>query len=141
MQNGNGALASGGDSGTQGFELTQTMLRVRDPQRSLAFYRDVLGMTLLDRFDFPDMKFSLYFLGYRQPGDAALRRTRASVPNSPSARRARSNSPTTGAPKRTTISSATTMAIPSRRVSGISASRFPMCTPQRRVSSRWASRS
>lgn len=72
MQNGNGALPSGGDSGTQGFELTQTMLRIRDPQRSLAFYRDVLGMTLLDQFDFPDMKFSLYFLGYRQAGDAAL---------------------------------------------------------------------
>jgi lactoylglutathione lyase len=40
------------------------MLRVRDPARSTAFYRDVLGMTLLDRYDFPDMKFSLYFMGY-----------------------------------------------------------------------------
>ena len=28
-------------SGTQGFTLNQTMLRVRDPQASVAFYRDV----------------------------------------------------------------------------------------------------
>ena len=51
-------------SATAGFVLNQTMLRVRDPARSTAFYRDVLGMTLLDRYDFPDMKFSLYFMGY-----------------------------------------------------------------------------
>jgi lactoylglutathione lyase len=49
---------------TAGFVMNQTMLRVRDPERSVAFYRDVLGMTLLDRYDFPDLRFSLYFLGY-----------------------------------------------------------------------------
>ena len=47
-----------------GFVLNQTMLRIKEPQRSLVFYRDVMGMTLLDRYDFPAMKFSLYFLGY-----------------------------------------------------------------------------
>lgn len=51
-------------SPTAGFVLNQTMLRVRDPAKSTAFYRDVLGMTLLDRYDFPDMKFTLYFMGY-----------------------------------------------------------------------------
>lgn len=50
--------------GTEGFVLNQTMLRVRDPQASLAFYRDVLGMTLLQRLDFEEMRFSLYFLAY-----------------------------------------------------------------------------
>lgn len=50
--------------GTEGFALNQTMLRIRDPEPSLAFYRDVLGMTLLQQLDFADMRFSLYFLAY-----------------------------------------------------------------------------
>lgn len=61
---------------TAGFVLNQTMLRIRDPERSVAFYRDVLGMTLLDRYDFPDMRFSLYFMGYSAepiPEDEAQR--------------------------------------------------------------------
>jgi len=46
--------------------LNQTMLRVRDPERSLSFYCDVLGMELLEKFDFEKMEFSLYFLGFRE---------------------------------------------------------------------------
>ncbi|SRR5258708_29879685 len=46
------------------FILNQTMLRVRNPARSVAFYTDVLGMKLLKSFDFPAMSFSLYFLAY-----------------------------------------------------------------------------
>ena len=49
---------------TDGFVLNQTMLRIKDPSRSIPFYEDVLGMTLIDRFDFPEMAFSIYFLGY-----------------------------------------------------------------------------
>lgn len=54
---------------TAGFVMNQTMLRVRDPAVSTAFYRDVLGMTLLDRYDFEAMQFSLYFMGYLAPDE------------------------------------------------------------------------
>jgi lactoylglutathione lyase len=51
-------------------------LRIKDPEKSVAFYRDVLGMTLADRYDFPAGKFSLYFFGYPAseiPTDPAAR--------------------------------------------------------------------
>lgn len=57
---------------TSQFIFNQTMLRIKDPERSVAFYRDVLGMTLLDRFDFPEMQFSLYFMAYVRPEDEPL---------------------------------------------------------------------
>ncbi len=57
---------------TQDFILSQTMLRVRDPEKSVAFYRDVMGMTLLNRFDFAEMKFSLYFMAYLRPEDGPI---------------------------------------------------------------------
>ena len=49
---------------TEGFVFNQTMVRIKDPARSLDFYTRVLGMSLIRRLDFPEMKFSLYFLAY-----------------------------------------------------------------------------
>ncbi|KAL7671736.1 hypothetical protein ACOME3_006639 [Neoechinorhynchus agilis] len=49
------------------YSMHQTMLRIRDPARTIAFYTNVLGMTLIKKFDFEEMKFSLYFLGYVNP--------------------------------------------------------------------------
>lgn len=40
----------------------QTMLRIKDPSKTLPFYSDLLGFTLIDKFDFPQWKFCLYFL-------------------------------------------------------------------------------
>lgn len=44
--------------------MLHTMIRVGDLERSLAFYRDVLGMQLLRRKDYPDGRFTLAFVGY-----------------------------------------------------------------------------
>lgn len=46
------------------------MLRVKDPGVSLDFYTRVMGMRLSRKLDFPEMKFSLYFLFRPHPGDA-----------------------------------------------------------------------
>lgn len=54
---------------TAQYILSQTMLRIRDPEKSIPFYRDVLGMTLLRKFDVPPGKFSLYFFAYVHEGD------------------------------------------------------------------------
>lgn len=51
---------------TKGYVMQQTMLRVKDPSVSVEFYQNVLGMKLLGQYDFPAMKFTLYFLGYEQ---------------------------------------------------------------------------
>lgn len=44
--------------------LLHTMIRVGDLDKSIAFYRDILGMDLLRCKDFPEGKFTLAFLGY-----------------------------------------------------------------------------
>lgn len=49
--------------------LLHTMLRVGNLDKSIAFYRDVLGMELLRRKDFPDGRFTLAFLGYGPESD------------------------------------------------------------------------
>lgn len=56
---------------TERYVLTHTMLRIKDPARSLPFYQDVLGMRLVTRLDFEEWKFSLYFLQPRGHADQA----------------------------------------------------------------------
>ncbi|AXY40998.1 lactoylglutathione lyase [Halomonas sp. JS92-SW72] len=55
-----GVQAATADS--DGFRLNHTMLRVKDPEKALAFYSRVFGMRVLRRLDFEEMQFSLYFL-------------------------------------------------------------------------------
>lgn len=50
------------DSETAEYILNQTMYRIKDPVMSLDFYTRILGMKLVTKRDFPEMKFSLYFL-------------------------------------------------------------------------------
>lgn len=51
------------DQDTNEFVLNHTMLRIKDPKKSLDFYTRVMGMRLVRKNDFPGAKFSLYFLG------------------------------------------------------------------------------
>lgn len=48
------------------------MFRIKDPKNSLEFYTKVLGMQLLQKLDFPEMKFSLYFMGFEDPKEIPL---------------------------------------------------------------------
>lgn len=55
------------DPATHSFVFNQTMFRIKDPVRTLKFYTEVLGMTLIKRLDFDKMKFTLYFLASVPP--------------------------------------------------------------------------
>lgn len=57
--------------------ILHSMIRVRDVDASLLFYRDGLGMTVLDRYDFEKGRFSILFLSYAgyRDGPAALELT------------------------------------------------------------------
>ena len=56
-------LATSIDKETDDYVFNHTMLRIKDPKKSLDFYSKVMGMRLVKKLDFPSMKFSLYFLG------------------------------------------------------------------------------
>ena len=55
------------DAATHEFVFNQTMFRIKDPARTLKFYTEALGMTLVKRLDFKEMKFTLYFLASIAP--------------------------------------------------------------------------
>ncbi|BCP55240.1 lactoylglutathione lyase [Kaistia sp. 32K] len=46
------------------FRMMHTMIRVMDLDRSIKFYTELLGMTLLRRDDYPEGKFTNAFVGY-----------------------------------------------------------------------------
>jgi lactoylglutathione lyase len=55
---------------TAGFVFNHTMLRVKDASASLDFYTRVLGYQLIDKRDFAEAQFSLYFLALLPAGTA-----------------------------------------------------------------------
>ncbi|KAH7710585.1 lactoylglutathione lyase [Aphelenchoides avenae] len=63
------ALISEPDEATKGFYFQQTMYRIKDPRKTIPFYANVLGMRLLSKLDFPEGKFSLYFMGYKDASE------------------------------------------------------------------------
>lgn len=65
------------DAATTNSFSNHTMLRVKDVAKSLDFYTRVLGFSLVEKRDFPEAEFSLYFLALvdkaQIPADAAQR--------------------------------------------------------------------
>ncbi|MBV1809792.1 lactoylglutathione lyase [Pseudomonas viridiflava] len=65
------------EAATQQFVFNHTMLRVKDITASLDFYTRVLGFSLVEKRDFPEAEFSLYFLALTDkkaiPADDAAR--------------------------------------------------------------------
>ncbi len=61
-----------GGSDRTGTRLLHTMIRVRDLDRSLGFYRDALGMQLLRKKDYPDGKFTNVFVGYGSESEISV---------------------------------------------------------------------
>jgi lactoylglutathione lyase len=57
-------------------QILHTMLRVGDLERSLRFYTEVMGMSLISRRDYPDGKFTLAFIGFgKNPEQAEIELT------------------------------------------------------------------
>jgi lipid-A-disaccharide synthase len=54
---------------THRYRYLHTMIRVRDLDKSLKFYTDLLGMKLLRKRDYPTGKFTLAFVGYGDEAD------------------------------------------------------------------------
>lgn len=52
--------------------LLHTMLRVGNLDRSIKFYTQALGMTLLRKNEFPEGRFTLAFLGYGTEEDSTV---------------------------------------------------------------------
>ena len=50
----------------------QTMLRIKDPAVSVPFYEKHFGMQLIHKYDFPQWKFSVYFMERRRDDAAKL---------------------------------------------------------------------
>jgi lactoylglutathione lyase len=73
------------DSATAKFVFNHTMLRVKDIEKSLDFYTRILGFRLVEKRDFAEAKFSLYFLALVDPqqipaDDAARNEWMKSIP-------------------------------------------------------------
>ncbi len=52
--------------------LLHTMIRVGNLEKSINFYCEILGMTLLRQKDYPDGKFTLAFVGYGDEKDNSV---------------------------------------------------------------------
>ncbi|GMH36856.1 hypothetical protein BSKO_04729 [Bryopsis sp. KO-2023] len=54
------------DASASDFVMNHTMLRIKDPEKSLDFYTRILGMTLMTKLNLPVFETSLFLLGYEK---------------------------------------------------------------------------
>jgi len=52
---------------TDTYRMNHTMIRIKDPEKSLKFYQEVMGMELKRTAEMKEAGFNLYFLGYGPP--------------------------------------------------------------------------
>ncbi len=52
--------------------ILHTMLRVGDLDRSIKYYTEVLGMSLIRQKDYPSGRFTMAFVGYGDESDSAV---------------------------------------------------------------------
>ena len=64
-------LATSCPGRTYAASFQQTMLRIKDPAKTIPFYEKHFGMKLVHRYDFPQYKFSLYFMERPREQDVA----------------------------------------------------------------------
>jgi len=71
------------ETNVETYRMNHSMIRVKDQVKSLAFYTDVMGMTLVRTIENSDAKFNLYFLRYGpKPTEAEVAEAPNRNPNS-----------------------------------------------------------
>ena len=65
-------MSADGTAAKTGYRMLHTMIRVKDLDRSIAFYTGALGMKVLRKRDVPEGKYTLAFVGYGDEEDSTL---------------------------------------------------------------------
>ena len=65
-------MSADGTAAKAGYRMLHTMIRVKDLEKSIAFYTGALGMKVLRRRDVPEGKYTLAFVGYGDEMDSTL---------------------------------------------------------------------
>jgi lactoylglutathione lyase len=55
------------ETDTETYRMNHSMIRIKDPEKSLSFYQDIMGMKLKRTSENKSADFNLYFLGYGPP--------------------------------------------------------------------------